>query len=259
MVYLGIAPEKLPLLKAITRKFHLEDMATGTSSSSTCKTLLEEVAEHCPKNLTGADVSVLCADAYGRAQRAHLAALHDIADKLEVSIQTLLLFLESSERDVSKTAEKPSTGAGALRQLFPLQSQGKAPPKSLDDLPLGTLCLLSAASSSTSNEESLLAIHRLEGSHGTCSGVRAVAFDATCRGEATAVSAVEDAYKSFLGRTAAGSNLQHVERLSPLTALNVQVGLRHFQEALASLQPSVSMQDLAKYEALREEYSNTKK
>merc|ERR1712187_91793 len=46
--------------------------------------------------------------------------------------------------------------------------------------------------------------------------------------------------------------------LSPLTALHVRVGWKHFREALNQLQPSVSMEDLERYEQLAKEYQNTK-
>lgn len=47
--------------------------------------VLVNVAKACPPNLTGADVSVLCADAYSIAQRQHIAKLHELADALQVS------------------------------------------------------------------------------------------------------------------------------------------------------------------------------
>ena len=50
--------------------------------------MLEAVAKSCPPNLTGADVSVLCADAYSIAQREHIAKLHEMADGLRVQIST---------------------------------------------------------------------------------------------------------------------------------------------------------------------------
>jgi SpoVK/Ycf46/Vps4 family AAA+-type ATPase len=49
---------------------------------------LEVVAKSCPPNLTGADVSVLCADAYSIAQREHIAKLHEMADGLRVQISS---------------------------------------------------------------------------------------------------------------------------------------------------------------------------
>ncbi|CAE8599349.1 unnamed protein product, partial [Polarella glacialis] len=91
MVYLGIAKDKLPLLCAIARKFDLDEPVGSepfTSSSSLpvakpeaalaakVSPLLLAVAQACPANLTGADVSVLCADAYGVAQREYIALLH---------------------------------------------------------------------------------------------------------------------------------------------------------------------------------------
>lgn len=51
--------------------------------------LLEQVAKSCPSNLTGADVSVLCADAYSIAQREHIAKLHELAEGLRVQISAM--------------------------------------------------------------------------------------------------------------------------------------------------------------------------
>ena len=100
MVYLGVAGDKRPLLKAISRKFVLED--------SNRDALLERVAEQCPSNLTGADVSVLCADAYSIAQREHIAKLHELAEGLKVQISSLLLFLDLWELHLSNSS-KPRT------------------------------------------------------------------------------------------------------------------------------------------------------
>lgn len=50
--------------------------------------------------MTGADVSVLCADAYAIAQREHIAQLHELAEGLKVQISSLLLFLDAWEARV---------------------------------------------------------------------------------------------------------------------------------------------------------------
>ena len=108
MVYLGVAADKLPLLSAITRKFVLEAAApaNGTKRASN---LLAAVAEACPPNLTGADVSVLCADAYGIAQREHISKLHEAADLLQTPISTFLLFLDALELHLTDALRGPRT------------------------------------------------------------------------------------------------------------------------------------------------------
>merc|ERR1712217_702600 len=97
--------DKLPLLKAASRKFELE----GATREENGHSLLRTVAEACPMNLTGADVATLCADAYGIAQRERIVVLDDVAEKLAVSIGTLLNFLElleSAEMLVASTGEQ---------------------------------------------------------------------------------------------------------------------------------------------------------
>lgn len=101
MVYLGVAKDKLPLLRAVSRKFVLDDASA-----------LDAVAAACPANLTGADVSVLCADAYATAQREHIGKLHELADGLQVQISTLLLFLDAWELHLPKPRSFEQLWAG---------------------------------------------------------------------------------------------------------------------------------------------------
>ena len=108
MVYLGVAADKLPLLSAITRKFVLE-AATPANGAKRASNLLAAVAEACPPNLTGADVSVLCADAYGIAQREHISKLHEAADLLQTPISTFLLFLDALELHLTGALPGPRT------------------------------------------------------------------------------------------------------------------------------------------------------
>ena len=120
MVYLGIAADKLPLLSAITRKFVLEEATPANGDAKRGSTPLAAVAEACPPNLTGADVSVLCADAYGIAQREHIAKLHEAADLLQTPISTFLLFLDALELHLASALRGPRTPE-TLRQLTPSQ------------------------------------------------------------------------------------------------------------------------------------------
>eukprot|EP00438_Fugacium_kawagutii_P016620 Skav205640 [mRNA] locus=scaffold458:41359:44140:+ [translate_table: standard] len=85
--------------------------------------LLEVIAKACPPNLTGADVSVLCADAYSIAQREHIAKLHDLADALRVQISTLLLFLDSWEAHLSAKGSRPGTFQSLWSQADVASSQ----------------------------------------------------------------------------------------------------------------------------------------
>merc|ERR1712166_339199 len=62
MVYLGVAKDKLPLLKAVARKFELDEPENAKGA------LLQAVANQCPLNFTGADVAALCTDAFSIAQ-----------------------------------------------------------------------------------------------------------------------------------------------------------------------------------------------
>ena len=134
MVYLGIAADKLPLLSAITRKFVLEETAPTNGDASRALTPLAAVAEACPPNLTGADVSVLCADAYGIAQREHIAKLHEATDMLQTAISTFLLFLDALELHLGKSLPVPRT-VDAWLQLSP------SPGEPLVQLCLGGNCL----------------------------------------------------------------------------------------------------------------------
>ena len=59
---------------------------------------MEQVAKSCPSNLTGADVSVLCADAYSIAQREHIAKLHELAEGLRVQISGMTCSFDLSRK-----------------------------------------------------------------------------------------------------------------------------------------------------------------
>ena len=133
MVYLGIAADKLPLLSAITRKFVLEAAMPNGDTKSAPTSPLAVVAEACPPNLTGADVSVLCADAYGIAQREYIAKLHEAAELLEAPISSFLLFLDSLELHLTEKLPTKRT-LQALWQLSPSR------PGSLVQLQLGRDC-----------------------------------------------------------------------------------------------------------------------
>eukprot|EP00731_Ephydatia_muelleri_P023559 Em0015g1142a len=67
LVYLGVSEEmnvKLNILKAITRKFHLSKDVN-----------LEDLANNCPANLTGADLYALCSDAMLASMRKKICEL----------------------------------------------------------------------------------------------------------------------------------------------------------------------------------------
>eukprot|EP00439_Symbiodinium_sp_Y106_P085967 s518_g30.t1 len=244
MVYLGVAADKLPLLSAITRKFVLEAAApaNGTKRASN---LLAAVAEACPPNLTGADVSVLCADAYGIAQREHISKLHEAADLLQTPISTFLLFLDALELHLTDALRGPRTYDAfwkmsashgiALVQLFPAVSDEAEPGRA------SALQLYGAEA-----QESFV-IATVSGSHGPGRG-----FAVACCSEEN----FEDLSRRWLAHARPqGSDAATLKMLSGfdlLHPLQVQVGLRHFQQALSNLQPS----DLQRYEQLRAEPSS---
>ncbi|CAJ1384513.1 unnamed protein product, partial [Effrenium voratum] len=233
MVYLGVAKNKLPLLKAITRKFVLDD---GDAD------VLVNVAKACPPNLTGADVSVLCADAYSIAQRQHIAKLHELADALQVTISTLLLFLDTLEAHLAtlttRTLQMLCPEASNLASVFPPPQLGKS----------GAGIVVYGSASC----QAVVLAHHVGGPSGSFRDVSAAVglvkqdgptdagqrWTATCGGLAPA--------------------LKMVRGFSVLQPLLVRVAARHFQEALSNLQPSVPLEDLQRYEQLRGEYQNIK-
>jgi len=200
MVYLGIAQDKLPVLKAVTRKFELE----GPTS------LLEQVAEACPPNLTGADCAVLCADAFNLAQRERINVLDEAAAAAHVSASTLLLFLEAAA-----VAKADNTLVDEER-LWP---------------PAGTGGLVLYRTT-----QHVIISQRPEGDVALILGSMPEALPRPW------ASRVRD---------------HHMVQLDVFDALKIRVNLRHFQEALRNLQPSVPMEDLQHYEKLQREHQNT--
>ncbi|CAE7591393.1 pex6, partial [Symbiodinium necroappetens] len=250
MVYLGVAADKLPLLSAITRKFVLE-AATPANGAKRASNLLAAVAEAWPPNLTGADVSVLCADAYGIAQREHISKLHEAADLLQTPISTFLLFLDALELHLTGALPGPRTYDAfwklsashgiALVQLFPAVSDEAEPQRA------SALQLYGAEA-----QESFVIAH-VSGSPGPGRG-----FAIACCSEEN----FDDLSRRWLSHARPqGSDASTLKMLSGfdlLHPLQVRVGLRHFQQALSNLQPSVPLEDLQRYEQLRAEYQNTK-
>ncbi|CAK9044070.1 Peroxisomal biogenesis factor 6 (Peroxin-6) [Durusdinium trenchii] len=226
MVYLGVASDKRPLLKAISRKFVLASEREGLlecvaepwwETLSSPKGALMIFEEQCPTNLTGADVSVLCADAYAIAQREHIAQLHELAEGLKVQISSLLLFLDAWEA-------KPKTSGLVLYgsqqcEAFVLAHHTGTLDRSFRDVSAAVGLLLSQDSAADIAQRASFAL-----------------------AERTLTCPDRLARSCF----------------SMLEALQVRVGQRHFQEALSNLQPSVPMEDLHRYEKLRGEYQNTK-
>lgn len=266
-VYLGVAVEKSPLLRAITRNFKLDERCANTGASD-CG-LLEAVAKACPLNFTGADVSVLCADAYAHAQKEHLSFFHDIAAKLDVSITTLLLFLEDLERNAKARSrqERFTIGAAGLDEAFSLvwsqmedsscraQHAARDPADRLQ-MPAGLLLFQGGPQF----RSAFVLVHNMKAGsklgsadffHHTYSLPNAAADES---------NVLAGAWKEFCETSlpAAGAmNCAVVHNLCPWTALDVRVGWRHFQEALTHMQPSVSLEDLERYEQLAREYQHT--
>ncbi|CAE8610148.1 unnamed protein product, partial [Polarella glacialis] len=280
--------DKLPLLCAIARKFDLDEPVVSepfTSSSSLpvakpeaalaakVSPLLLAVAQACPANLTGADVSVLCADAYGVAQREYIALLHDVADRLKCSISTLLLFLDQLELKLSGAGEVGAAANGSRRiDLLGLTATAGG----------DSSAFVPVFPPKTAKAKGGLVLYGSHGTPGACvlahhtggssaEGLRdvcaAVAFEALeqpqpqqlleswqafCQGSSLGR---ESATRSSLGAATSCTVVQGLDLSKPL---RVRVGRRHFQEALNGLQPSVPPEDLQRYEVLRAEYSNTK-
>lgn len=92
LLYLGISQEKedrLKIMKALTRKFHLPPELT-----------LEQVVDKCPANLTGADFYALCSNALlnairRRIQRSEKAEL--IQEDFELAIENLVPSVSNEE------------------------------------------------------------------------------------------------------------------------------------------------------------------
>jgi len=264
MVYLGIAKDKLPLLRAVTRKFDLDE-EKGISESP----LLQSVARACPSNFTGADVAALCQDAYSLAQKEHIDHLDDLASKAHVSVTTLLLFLEvldnskvlgNTDKIVGSRAVSGPPSTCMVVPVFPRQTVDATGRCVLEDMPAG-LSLYQLHK----DAGSFLLVHRKAGEK---ENVVSLASRPTSKGDPSFVAGagVEVSGSngsapqcarccSWLG-TMAGCSV--VRDVSPSNALIVRVGLRHFQESLRQLQPSVPMEDLQRYEQLAREYQNTK-
>jgi len=286
MVYLGVAAEKLPMLCAITRKFELDEPPHDGGPSRS--PLLQSVAMACPSNLTGADVAVLCADAYGLAQREHIKLLDEVAAKAEVSVSTLLLFLEALDRAQkdSTVSEAPTTwGDCALVPLFPLGRDGRSVAHSgigggcaLEDVPAGLAlyrwragggAAAPGAAAPHGGPGPLLLTRHGGGAGDTDAVVSVGPFPPEEQPNAAAGAGVGAEpllhrcarCRSWLAATVGAglSRCTAVRSFCPLRGLHVQVGWRHFQEALRQLQPSVPCEDLQRYEQLAKEYQNTKK
>merc|ERR1712060_704685 len=121
-VYLGIAQDKLPLIRAIVRKFELDEPPHQEDAESP---MLQALAQACPPNLTGADVSVLCTDAYTLAQKEHIKLLDEVADAARVSISTLLLFFDALERTSGTTTHSNSQNKSScmFTAVFPIREE----------------------------------------------------------------------------------------------------------------------------------------
>lgn len=259
MVYLGIAKDKLPLLRAVTRKFELEE--AGVSGAP----LLQTISSACPSNLTGADVAALCADAYSNAQKAHIELLDSLADQVRVSVSTLLLFLEALGKE-KETQLHGISNSCAFASVFPLPASGvnvdgcalKRAPKGLalfSFLAKPEVFLLMNNRDGDRDGgvgvDTPLALMRAAPSQGLkvagATVLGATVLDALARPECEACSTL----------MAKARNVP-VCAMCPSDALQTRVGLPHFQEALRQLQPSVPFEDLQRYEQLAKEYQNTK-
>jgi len=263
MVYLGIAKEKLPLLQAVTRKFELQEHPTDDGSGGNA--ILQAVARACPPNLTGADVAVLCADAYNLAQKERVETLDAVAAQAQVSVTTLLLFLEELERSGVAASQHKVGREGndhcLLMPLFPAVSEVDPTGCKLENLQPG----LAICCGCHNRECSTLAlVHRRSAPNTSTLVWLASPQNHPGEGSQPAVEtngAMGGATKECdnCQRWANGSIVacSSVSTFCPFAALKVQVGLKHFQDALAQLQPSVSMEDLKHYEQLQAEHQNT--
>eukprot|EP00933_Yihiella_yeosuensis_P066912 TRINITY_DN7143_c0_g1_i3.p1 TRINITY_DN7143_c0_g1~~TRINITY_DN7143_c0_g1_i3.p1 ORF type:complete len:311 (-),score=56.54 TRINITY_DN7143_c0_g1_i3:203-1135(-) len=266
MVYLGIAKDKLPLLKAIARKFDLEEVTAPGSSRQDVNPLLLAVAQACPPNLTGADVSVLCADAYNTSQRDHIALLHMLTENLKVPISTLLLFFESFEEtftsDVAKKSERREV-------LWSLRETGDSGLPFVQLFPARSATDVSKTKSSSAgvvlygcpeHRRAFVMAHHT-GGRGDFRDISAAVLFEERAPEGPMLGSTSTDLENLLGswkaHTQCAATLwrQSIDLLRPL---RIRVGSRHFKEALSQLQPSVPMEDLNRYEQLRAEYQNTR-
>eukprot|EP00927_Polykrikos_kofoidii_P035789 TRINITY_DN30318_c0_g1_i1.p1 TRINITY_DN30318_c0_g1~~TRINITY_DN30318_c0_g1_i1.p1 ORF type:complete len:706 (+),score=136.29 TRINITY_DN30318_c0_g1_i1:143-2119(+) len=283
MVYLGVAADKLPLLRAVTRKFEIDEAGApqetiGGGGVAGDSNLLRAVADACPTNLTGADVAVLCADAFGIAQRERIAVLDEIATKAEVTISTLLTFLEALEElgPLGSTDDAVCGDSGVgdndLELIYPRSStvvtgssggdrEGGGSKRAV----LGGLALYRC--------KQLRGAHALvhHGHQGRVAVVAGGVNGHTAIDAATSNPGLVGASGGVLllpvGPRAAnlgawvppGDSWSTVQGVCPFSLLRVRVCWVHFQEALRQLQPSVSVEDLKNYQQLAGEFSNTKR
>jgi len=252
MVYLGIAAEKLPLLRAIARKFDLDEPTSDGVSAD--NSLLLSVSKACPSNLTGADVAALCADAYALSLKEHTDLLDDIAVRTLVSVTTLLFFFEELSRDYSDSIPSPAAGDTTLTLIFPKPIVGES--CSQDGFPGITLYGCCQAGAYILKNRSMAA-----------SVTTVIGFDARpivdCQSDSPGPRSgpnvsVDPSQCSRWASEVGAAECAAVCNLCPFNALRVRVAWRHFQEALRTLQPSVPFEDLERYEQLAKEHSNTK-
>lgn len=279
MVYLGISKDRLQLLRAMTRKFDLEEpmQPPSAASSATAKAeavlglnggseaVLRRVAELCPANLTGADLASLCRDAYSLSLKEQTQLLDVVASSLRFSVTSLQNFLQQLPKDAKD----------AVLETERLRLPGRSPCCGLDPVhPAFTeeeskiACSLAAAQS----REGLTLYRRdarpgrfLLVNHGAKGGPFAVDLDANaargCTGGYPANSNPPEQKRCDPCPQARSLAQTHISKyaICPFELLRVRVCFRHFNEALRTLQPSVPFEDLQRYEALAREFQNTKK
>eukprot|EP00746_Dinoflagellata_sp_MGD_P079873 gnl/MRDRNA2_/MRDRNA2_31951_c0_seq1.p1 gnl/MRDRNA2_/MRDRNA2_31951_c0~~gnl/MRDRNA2_/MRDRNA2_31951_c0_seq1.p1 ORF type:complete len:926 (+),score=161.14 gnl/MRDRNA2_/MRDRNA2_31951_c0_seq1:306-2780(+) len=268
MVYLGISKDRLQLLRAITRKFDLEEQpqtqGAGASSSGAqggSDAVLRRTAELCPANLTGADLAALCRDAYSLSLKEQTQLLDVVAASLRISVVSLQTFLQELPKDAGIEAEKSRMPGRSLCRLDPIHPIFTEEEDKLS-------CSLSGSQARKgltlyrkgARPGCFLLVH-----HGPRGGPFAVDFDANASragGYPNTNGAPPAVDKRCEGCPQACSLARtHINKYAvcPFELLRVRVCFRHFNEALRSLQPSVPFEDLQRYEALAREYQNTKK
>lgn len=234
LVYFGVSKNKMPLLKAITRKFKLAGEA---------EELLSQVAERCAVNLTGADVSALCSDAYQFAQEERIDDIDDIARKLKATVHMLQIFLEACESFCKKNPDIPNSSTQCLFQ--------KAYPAQKD--PFAANCVLKSLLADEGL--TLLKWNHKPDHYAICYKDIHMSIVNLFKTQINFQDFGEPCptCMEFLPQVVMNSATRD---LDPFNLLEVEVHLSHFEKALDVLKPSVTMHDLNRYADLCRGYSS---
>eukprot|EP00921_Rhytidocystis_pertsovi_P022332 GHVQ01035706.1.p1 GENE.GHVQ01035706.1~~GHVQ01035706.1.p1 ORF type:complete len:1542 (+),score=138.75 GHVQ01035706.1:143-4768(+) len=110
LIYVGVAQDKLPMLRALTRHVEIGQSVTRTGCSfDSPDDVLERVARRLPHTMTGADCSALCQEALKVSLYERAMLIESIADSLDMSIievqQKLLLASSTLDKAFHATSQ----------------------------------------------------------------------------------------------------------------------------------------------------------